>query len=132
MKNAFDRIDTLDSSTIELQSKHAELEKSSDVWSHKYDAACQVFQEIENRLSSLENVSRENDIRGGNTEHQITSSEKQRLVNLYKELSGFLRNMRDRQDGDTTEWPEDEVEQKFHTLETRIQQIESEFQSSLR
>ena len=125
MKKAFVLDQHIRFQYTELHCKHVKFEKLNELWPQKYDASCQVFQEIENKISSLENVSIEYDFLDDNAKkmgpnlHEMTSSRKQRSISLYKELSRF-RKMCGNEYDDIIEWLEHEVDPKFHKLEVRI------------
>ncbi|KAH7296642.1 hypothetical protein KP509_26G032200 [Ceratopteris richardii] len=123
----------------EIQSSTQELERSCVDWLQKYDVAARVLQDIEKRISSIENASLDEDNSDQRLEnvskcHQIAPQEKLRLIRLYRELSAFLQKMKSSVENtenlNTDGCFEDEWSKIFNdkmmALDTRMKHVETD------
>ncbi|KAI5084502.1 hypothetical protein GOP47_0000671 [Adiantum capillus-veneris] len=122
-----------------IQASTQELQKSGTAWLQKYDTAAGILQDIEKRLSNVENASVDDDnpnqqLHNVTRGHQIAPTEKQRLIRLYRELSGFLQKMKTSEGKmenlNTDDCFEDEwaktFSDKIAALDVRVKHVESD------
>ncbi|MCO5564567.1 hypothetical protein L7F22_018231 [Adiantum nelumboides] len=129
------------SSVEEAQASTGDLQKSAAMWLQKYDAAARLLQDLEKRISTLETTrsSGSSEIRLDSLDlsENMQPSQKERLFNLYSELSGVVQRMKaheDREDeGDDKDgvgWSSPDA--RLVNLEKKVAQVETETFSNLR
>ncbi|MCO5578128.1 hypothetical protein L7F22_031966 [Adiantum nelumboides] len=122
-----------------IQASTQELHKSGTMWLQKYDTAARILHDIEKRLSNVENASVDDDnsnqqLNNVSKGHQIASTEKQRLIRLYRELSGFLQKMKTSEENtenvNIDDCFEDEWAKMFNdkivAIDVRVKHVESD------
>ncbi|KAH7434508.1 hypothetical protein KP509_06G020600 [Ceratopteris richardii] len=128
------------SSLEQVQGSTGDLQKSAAAWLQKYEVAARLLQGLEKRILTMEERSNS----GGSRDDQLDTTDfskdmepaqKERLMNLYSELSGFIQRLKinkgvEDNGNDAAGWSH--LNARVVTLENKVSHVETEAFSNMR